>query len=337
MSNTFTKYTNVLTLVAVLFVIWNILGILDSKNYTNNGYNSDNYTINKIIEGGAAEKAGLQVGDVIKSTGGISVTDTKALNKRQRAKIGETRTFVIDRNGEELSLDLTYTGMSDKNRNLNRIGDMIGLLFIFIGFFVHRKYKSSLSFSFALFAICFGFIFTNGPYISSSGINIAVNVISSSIILFSFTALAVFMLKYPPLSSFIGDEKKRKMIYIPLIIMIVIIGVVQGSQMDRSETLNTVMRLLFAAYIIFFFLVSLITLIRKYRNADSDFRTANGLNSMLIGALIGLLPILIYFTAGTISPDLYLPGYEYVFITFIAIPIFFSMALNQQSNNSPSE
>ena len=55
MSNNFTKYTAVLTLAAVLFVIWNILGILDSKNYTNSGYNATNAKITRIIEGGAAE------------------------------------------------------------------------------------------------------------------------------------------------------------------------------------------------------------------------------------------------------------------------------------------
>jgi hypothetical protein len=259
------------------------------------------------------------------------------MNKRARAKVGETRTFVVDRGGEELSLDLTYTGMSDKNRNLNRIGDGIGLLFIFIGFFAHRKHKTSLSFSFAVFAICFGFIFSNGPYVASNALNIVVNIVSSSIVLFALASLAVFMLKYPPESAFIADDKKRKLIYIPLIIMVVIVAVVQATQMERTGTLNTVMRLLFASYVIFFFATSLITLIRKYGRSNAEFRKANGLNLMLIGALIGLVPILINFTVGTIAPDVYLPGNDYVFITFIAIPIFFSMAMNEISNNSASE
>ena len=46
---------------------------------------------------------------------------------------------------------------------------------------------------------------------------------------------------------------------------------------------------------------------------------------MLAGA-IGLLPIIIYFTAGVISPGINLPGNDYIFITFLAIPICFAMA-----------
>jgi hypothetical protein len=54
---------------------------------------------------------------------------------------------------------------------------------------------------------------------------------------------------------------------------------------------------------------------------------------MLVGAIVGLLPILIYFTAGVLSPGINLPGDDYVFITFLAIPIFFTMALNKVSHS----
>jgi len=58
---------------------------------------------------------------------------------------------------------------------------------------------------------------------------------------------------------------------------------------------------------------------------------------MLVGSLIGLLPILIYFTANTISPGIDLPGNDYVVITFAAIPIFFMLALNQLAKGGSTE
>ena len=122
-----TKYNNLLIIVGVLFIIWGILGLMDAKNYTYAGYNTDdNWTVIKIEEGSPAEAAGLQKGDVLKSTGGIAVTDTKALNKRQRAKIGETREYLIDRSGEEITLQVTYAEMVDKDSTNNIIGFLIG-------------------------------------------------------------------------------------------------------------------------------------------------------------------------------------------------------------------
>jgi uncharacterized membrane protein len=224
--------------------------------------------------------------------------------------------------------------MTDKDRNLNRIGDFIGLLFILLGLFAHRKHKTALSFSFAVFALCFGFIFTGGPYINAVFVRTIVNIVSTSVVLFSFTYMAIYMLRYPPESKFLSSAKNRKILYVPMILLILIIIILEAMQTDGSGTLNLVMRLLFGAFIICYFGISLITLIRKYAKSNAADRQSNGLNMMLIGAVVGLLPILIYFTINTISPGSDLPGNDYVFITFLAIPIFFSLALNQLYKNA---
>jgi len=325
------KYGSILTIAGIIFIIWGILGLMDAKNYTYIGYNSDdNWTVIKIEEGSPAEASGLQIGDVIKSTGGIAVTDSKALSKRKRAEIGETREFIVDRNGEEVALQLTYAKMLDKGRTNNIVGFIIGLLFIILGLFAHRKHKTSLSFAFAVFSVCFGFLFTNGPYIASNVLGDIVGVISTAIFLFSFTALAIYMLRYPPESAFLSG-KNSKLLYIPMLILLAIIVILEVAKPNNSGTLNMVMRLLFGAFIIGYFLIAVITLIRKYSRTSSTERGKNGLNLMLIGTVIGILPILIYFTVGTLSPGTELPGNDYVFYTFAAIPICFTMALNKLS------
>jgi hypothetical protein len=52
---------------------------------------------------------------------------------------------------------------------------------------------------------------------------------------------------------------------------------------------------------------------------------------MLLGAVLGLLPFLIFFTVNQLSPTTILPGDDYMFLTFAFIPIFFSMALLQKN------
>lgn len=329
MSNHSSKYSTILNVVGILFIIWGILGMMDAKNYTYAGYGTnDNWSVNNVEAGSPAELAGLQVGDIIKSTGGISVTDTKALNERERAKVGETREILVERNGEEVALELTYAGMTEQGKTNNLVGFIIGLLFVIIGLYSNYKHKSSLSSSFALFSICFGFLFLNGPYTGTGMLSTIVGIINTSIVLYAFTRLVIYMLKYPPESAFV-NSKNSKMVYVPMLILLLIIIILEITQVDNSSTLRMTMRLLFGAFIIGYFLIALITLLKKYIKASTEDRSSKGLSMMLIGAVIGLVPILIYFTVSTLSPGTELPGNDYVFYTFAAIPIFFMLALNK--------
>lgn len=313
-------------LAGIVFIVWGIFGMIDAKNYVDVGYQTgDSYNIVNIEEGSPADIAGLQVGDIIKLNGGIDPTNNKALSERPRAKAGDVREYVVDRNGEEVVISLTFTELNEKDKTLNMVAFIIGLLFILLGVLSHRKHQSSLSHSFAIFALCFGFIFMSGPYIAPGFLDNLVNSIATTIVVFSFAFLLNYMLKYPP------ESKSQKLLYLPAIIAAVMVWILNFAQPDGSGTINMVIRLIFGVVIILYFLSSLITLIRKYMRSSAEDRTSKGLNLMLIGAVIGLLPILIYFTANTLSPGINLPGNDYVFITFIAIPICFSMALNKLS------
>lgn len=328
------KNSNVIVILGVLFIIWNILGIIDSKNYSYSGYTTDdNFTINRVEPDSPAESAGLLEGDVIKSTGGIAVTDSKGLNKRSRAEIGETREIVVERNGEEMSVQLTYAERPEKDQTNNLIGSIIGLLFIIIGVYSNYKFKSDLSCAFAAFALSFGFIFSGGPNISASIIDTIVDIVSASIFLYAFTSLAIFMLKYPPESNF-TTSKNFKLIYTPMAILLLVIIILELLQPDSSGALNMTMRLLWALFIIFYFGWSLITLIRKYMSSNAEERNTQGHTMMLIGSIIGLLPILIIVTVNAVSPGVDIPGGDYVFITLAAIPIFYYLALNKLHNSS---
>lgn len=324
------NHLGLLLVVGALFLVWGIMGLMDSKNYTYSGYQTDgNNKIVQVEDASPAAVAGLQIGDVIQSTGGIPVTDTKALVERGRPEIGESREFVVDRNGEEVTASLTYAELSEKDSMLNTLAFVMGILFIVMGIFTHYRKKTVLSFTFAVFMLCFGFIFFNGPYIEPGFTERVLSALSITIVLFSFAALANYMLYYPPKSKY-----NLKLLYAPAILAALVFWGLEMTLPDSTSTLNLAIRIMIGAVIIFYFALSLFVLIRKYIKATPEERKVSGLNLMLIGALIGLLPILIYFTINTISPGTILPGNDYIFLTFIAIPVFFTLALLQKSTPS---
>ena len=140
------------------------------------------------------------------------------------------------------------------------------------------------------------------------------------------------MLRYSPESSFLSS-KNSKLIYVPMLVLLLVIVVLEVVQPDRSGTLNMITRLMFGLFIIGYFLIALITLIKKYSKASLEDKTNKGLNLMLWGVIIGIVPILIEFTIRTISPETEVPGSDYLWYTFAAMPICFTLALNKLYKN----
>ena len=128
------KSSTGLMIAAVVFVIWGILGMLDAKNYTYSGFSTNKNMVFKVESGSPAEAAGFQVGDVVLKNGGIDVNDAKAFSERERPSIGDTREYVVDRNGEEVTLSLTFAAQTSKNRMLNMLGTLMGFIFILLLF-----------------------------------------------------------------------------------------------------------------------------------------------------------------------------------------------------------
>ena len=86
-----TKYKPALVTIAAVIAVIGLLGLLDVKNLPYAGYFSGpGNDVVRIFPGSPAETAGLEVGDVVKSIGGIAVTDTRASSRRARAEIGGT-------------------------------------------------------------------------------------------------------------------------------------------------------------------------------------------------------------------------------------------------------
>lgn len=330
MSTNSSKYTAILFIASVGFIIWGVLGFMDAENFTTDGFQTnDNNEIVLVEPDSPAEKSGMQLGDKLLSSGGIDMNDNKALSKRDRPSPGDTREYLVDRNGEEVSLNLTFSALSDEDRNLNTLGIIVGVLFILIGLYTNNKHKTDLSLGFATFSICFGFIFMSGPYFEPGTLSSLVNSLSSMIVVFSFAALANYMLIYPNKSNY-----NRRLLFLPGVLAVLLVWYLNFAPPEGSETINMVIRLFFGGMIIFYFGTALITLLRKYFKANAGERKSRGLNMMLVGSLIGLLPILIYFTANTLSPGIDLPGNDYVGLTFAAIPIFFMLALNQVAKSN---
>src|ERR1039457_3345587 len=134
-------------------------------------------------------------GDTIGSIGGISVEDSSALAHRDRPKIGETRTLVVERRekaGEApvtKNIDVTYAGLPDRDMLLRYGRVLMGFCFLGCALIACLKIPAGSATLLALFGICFGATFMGGPYIASYFLRMLLGSIQILLVLLGFAFL----------------------------------------------------------------------------------------------------------------------------------------------------
>ena len=308
--------------VGALIVLWGAIGAFDVGNLTFSGYQTDgNNTIVQITAGSPAEAAGLQVGDYIRSIGGISMEDTRALIAQPRPEIGEERVVVVERGGETVEASLQYSALPGNQKGVTYGATLIGLCYLFFGLWAFSSAPTRSTKLLALLGLCFAPAFVTGPYISSAALrNLTGGIITTAIII-GFAVLLDFVVSYRSE----GPPNKRR-IYGPAALVALITLAFVIFQPASTSGVNVFFRVMFGLFIAGYFGLALISIIRNFMRATPEERSADGLGLMLLGTLIGLLPVTISSIVGLVAPSVVLPGSQYYFLTLILIPITFALA-----------
>ena len=321
-------HTNLVYGLSLLYLIMGVLGYLDMKNFTDAGYNTNDFKVTKVDAEGPAAQAGMQVGDQLLTINGLDVRDSKAWNEVPRRKVGEVREYVVDRNGEEVTYSVTIAAQSQKDSMLNRIGWTIGLIFLLMGLWAFRSKNNWASFLFFMFALGFSGTFMGGPYIENELLDDLIDTARFSLLLLGFAFLVDFLLHFPKQSSFLSSANANRKIYGPAVLLVIFFFVIELMDPNSSSGLNAFIQYLMLAYIVIYFGWALLTVFRIHKNASAEEK-ANGVSLMFWGTILGLLPILISVIFNNLMPTANLPGNDYLFITMALIPICFALAINR--------
>ncbi len=323
------KYKPALIVVAAIAAVIGLLGLIDIKNASYAGYfSASNNDVVRVFPDSPAERAGLEVGDVLKSIDGIAVTDTKEASRRPRPEIGETRVFVIDRNGAEQELDLTYSGLPARNRTLRIAAALIGFCFLLLPLWAYHRAPSSSTLILALFGLCFGAAFLPGPYSESYLLRTLGGAIATSAVVMGFAFLVHYLMQFPEAGKFLKKTWAKKLIYGPAILLALFFLFLALAQPDATSGLNRMVGLLVSLFVVGFFGWAVVSMILLFKRAGSAERAGHGLTMMLIGTLLGLLPVTFSSLMGAIAPQVQanLPGVQFFFLTLVLIPLCFALA-----------
>jgi hypothetical protein len=321
------RYKTPLLAVSVVILIWAMLGALDVRNQTFRGYVTDgNNTVTGVAEGGPAEAAGFQVGDYITSNGGIPVEDSREIAARGRATLGELRTFEVERDGQTVILELTYSALPFRNA-LNYYGGIaIGILFLAFGVWAFLAVPSRATGLLAVMGISFSPALTVGPYFESASVRTAVGVVVFLVVTAAFAFLTHFLCVFPKKKRALERRHMVWVLYGPAIVVGLLAVWLLVAQPAATSSVNVFLRALFGLFVVTYFGASLIALLHSFFKASSQERVASGLNLLLAGAVIGLGPSLVISIVGLIAPQVVVPGAQFLPLGVGLLPVLFAIA-----------
>ncbi|MDH3744697.1 MAG: PDZ domain-containing protein [Acidobacteriota bacterium] len=319
------KYLNVFLLISGIAIVFGLFGLGDISKAPHSGLViGPNNSVMKVAPESPAESAGLQEGDVVRSIGGIAVEDTKATVRRPRAEIGEIRTVVVERNGERLEFDVTYGAQPSRLRVVFVLSAVIALCFLGFCLWAYGAAPSPTTLILALFGLLFGLSFLPAPYSKSFMLRTLGGALVTVLIVMGFAVLVHFLLLFPKRRAFLDKPWAQRVLYGPAIAVNVLLLFFNLVQPDFTGGIKAVILVATGLFVVGYFGWALVLMVQSFVRASGAERSSHGLTLMLLGTLIGLLPVIASSLAIRLS--VLLPGGQYYGLALGLIPITFALA-----------
>ncbi|MFH0916881.1 MAG: PDZ domain-containing protein [bacterium] len=331
--------TRVLLLVlAALLVAWGLFGLLDLRNIPWGGFDHFHSVVVEVNEGGPADRAGLRVGDRLLSLGGISLGD-RDWPRRPQPEIGDTRLLVVERTDESSgvttteNIEVTYSQEPTTASALSSVNWVIGLAFLLCGMLVYLKAPGTPSLLFSIAGLCFGGFLLPRPLIGSFDLRVLAGSIFFVALCIGCACFLHLLLIFPKRKRVMEKKKAGQLIYLPLAAL-ALVGIIHSVWGPLGGAVRTIGAVLVAIVLLGYLVLSMVALIHSYVKAAPHERAEEGLNTLLAGVLLGLLPITSMAVSGIFFSIGPLPGSRFYFLPLVLIPISFAWALLKGARGS---
>lgn len=308
--------------LALLVAIWGVLGWFDLESQAEAGFQTDTQSrVIAVDEGSPAAEAGLLVDDQILKIGGYAVEDARSQARLPRMKAGDTRVFTVQREGAEKDVAIVYLALSGEKINLERVSLAVGFCFLLFPLLALFRVSNHATGLLAVMGIGLSMSVLEGPFIADAGVRAMTSTISSLFVLVGMATLVRFLLVFPKRRAFMDKGYAKSLIYLPALLLWLLLAWRLLFTPPSSAALNSFHGLLTGIVEGGYFLVALFLLLHNYSRTDRAQRQSLGLNLMLWGTVLGLLPACIALLAATFSPEAGLPGQAYYFVSLALIPL----------------
>ncbi|MGH9839004.1 MAG: PDZ domain-containing protein [Blastocatellia bacterium] len=325
------RYKMLFSILAVVLFIWGAFGAMEITKASYTGYTiSPDNVVTQVRAGSPAETAGVRVGDKVTKIDGDAVESVAGFYERGRAAVDSAGSLAVMRDGVEQTLPFKYAAQPTADMlATSGAGALIGLAFLILGLMAYLKNPTRLSTIFCALSLMLALLFLPGPYFAAAGVRRVTTAIIALIVGAMLATLLYYCLNFPRVKEVLASRPwLRQAIFIVAPLLGLVFALVNlaapNISAGNSMLLNYVVGVIYGGY----FLLAVIGVIHSYVKSGAVERGASGLNLMLLGVVIGFVPLLISILYHTILPHAGdLPGERFWGVTWIAVPICLALAL----------
>jgi membrane-associated protease RseP (regulator of RpoE activity) len=319
---------------AALVGLLQILSLIQMHDHPYSGYRTDTTrVVNELSPGGPAAQAGIRIGDRIIRIGGVAADDTRTLRAQPRARIGESREIVVERDGRQVVASLTYGSLPAMDMVGYLASSLTGICFLGFGVWAMAQIPRASTTLLALAGIGLGATFVNMPYFDSPTVRDVQEALLVPAAMFGFVFLLHFTLVFPAPKRLIGHSFALPALYGPPVLVAVGYllaawwgaGLSDGPRQSMTTAALIVVMVAFAS--------SVAALVHGYVTTGASFRSAWGLNALLVCMVLGLAPI-VPTAIALVAPRVALPGAEYYDVVWVLIPFALARAAVRQARTT---
>ncbi|HEX4951406.1 MAG TPA: PDZ domain-containing protein [Blastocatellia bacterium] len=319
------------SIIAVILLLWGLSGLQEITKIPYDGFfiSPDNI-VTDVQPGSPTAVAGLRVGDEVTKIDGIPVESVAGFFEHGRPVIGSPGSITVKRGGGEQTLQFRYAERpTSEIWRISGASILVGLASLLLGLMVYLRNPTWRSNILCLILFAMAAVMLPRPYVHSSLWN---RLLNSTTILIMVSLVALFLvycLNFPRQRNILRDKPWLSgLIAVLALAMGLIVVYINLFQPDMTNTMNLLFNALFGLVLGGMMLWGILAVAASYFKADASERRAWGLNWMMLGLVIGLLPPVLAILIGSIFPRAgQMPWMRIGPILALAIPLGFALAL----------